>query len=57
MGPLETLDFVGLDTALKGFTALNQHYGGGRFYPPPILARLVSEGHYGSKTGSGFYTA
>jgi 3-hydroxybutyryl-CoA dehydrogenase len=55
MGPLETLDFVGLDTALLGFTRMNEHYGGGRFLPPPILERLVGEGNFGRKTGSGFY--
>jgi 3-hydroxybutyryl-CoA dehydrogenase len=57
MGPLETLDFVGLDTALKGFTSLNNHYGGGRFLPPPILKTLVARGHYGRKAGGGFYEA
>ncbi|WP_199435398.1 3-hydroxyacyl-CoA dehydrogenase family protein [Qaidamihabitans albus] len=55
MGPIETLDFVGLDTALRGFTTMNAYYGGGRFYPPPVLAELVSQGHFGRKTGSGFY--
>ncbi|GAA4733989.1 3-hydroxybutyryl-CoA dehydrogenase [Nocardioides endophyticus] len=55
MGPLATLDLAGLDTALKVSTALSEHYGGDRFTPPPILARLVAEGRFGRKTGSGFY--
>lgn len=55
MGPITTLDLAGLDTALKVSTALSEYYGGDRFTPPPILARLVAEGRYGRKTGSGFY--
>lgn len=55
MGPIATLDLAGLDTALKVSTALSEHYGGDRFAPPPILARLVKEGRYGQKSGGGFY--
>lgn len=55
MGPIATLDLAGLDTALKVSTALSEHYGGDRFTPPPILARLVEQGRYGRKSGSGFY--
>jgi len=57
MGPIETLDFVGLDTALKGLGALGAHYGGGRFCTPPVLLDLVAKGDYGKKSGSGFYRA
>ncbi|GAA0193888.1 3-hydroxyacyl-CoA dehydrogenase family protein [Cytobacillus oceanisediminis] len=55
MGPITTLDLAGLDTALKVATALTEHYGGDRFAPPPVLERLVAAGHFGRKTGSGFY--
>lgn len=55
MGPITTLDLAGLDTALKVATALTEHYGGDRFAPPPTLARLVSEGRFGRKSGGGFY--
>jgi 3-hydroxybutyryl-CoA dehydrogenase len=56
MGPLETLDLAGLDTALAASRALAAHYGGDRFTPPPVLSRLVDEGRLGRKSGSGFYT-
>ncbi|MCR4514114.1 3-hydroxyacyl-CoA dehydrogenase family protein [Aeromicrobium sp. 50.2.37] len=55
MGPITTLDLAGLDTALKVATALTEHYGGDRFAPPPVLEQLVAAGHFGRKTGSGFY--
>lgn len=55
MGPIATLDLAGLDTALKVSTALTEHYGGDRFEPPAILARLVAQGRYGKKSGGGFY--
>ncbi|MDF2824629.1 MAG: 3-hydroxyacyl-CoA dehydrogenase, partial [Mycobacterium sp.] len=55
MGPIATLDLAGLDTALKVSTALSEHYGGDRFAPPPLLAKMVAEGRYGQKSGGGFY--
>ena len=57
MGPIATLDLAGLDTALKVATALTDHYGGDRFEPPAILAKLVADGRYGQKSGGGFYAA
>ncbi|PRY41637.1 3-hydroxyacyl-CoA dehydrogenase family protein [Umezawaea tangerina] len=55
MGPLETLDLAGLDTALLVSTALADFYGGDRFTPPDLLERHVAAGRTGRKSGSGFY--
>jgi 3-hydroxybutyryl-CoA dehydrogenase len=55
MGPLETLDLGGLDTALKVSTALDDYYGGDRFTPPDLLKQHVAAGRLGRKSGSGFY--
>lgn len=55
MGPITTLDLAGLDTALKVSTALDEHYGGDRFAPAPVLADLVARGRHGRKSGAGFY--
>ncbi|RMF85645.1 MAG: 3-hydroxyacyl-CoA dehydrogenase family protein [Nitrospinota bacterium] len=54
MGPLTTLDYVGLDTALAVAEVLEQEFG--PFYKPaPLLKRLVDSGHLGVKNGKGFY--
>jgi 3-hydroxybutyryl-CoA dehydrogenase len=56
MGPLELADFIGLDVCLGVMNVLYEGIGGEHFKPPAILARLVSEGHLGQKTGRGFHT-
>lgn len=55
MGPLTLLDFVGLDTTLYIAEIMFDEYREARFAPPPLLKRLVTAGHYGRKTGRGFY--
>jgi 3-hydroxybutyryl-CoA dehydrogenase len=55
MGPLQLADYVGLDTMLFASEGLLEAYGD-RFRPPQILRKLVEAGHYGVKTGRGFYT-
>jgi 3-hydroxybutyryl-CoA dehydrogenase len=55
MGPLTLADFVGLDTLASIAGVMHEAYGEERFAAPAALEKLVSEGHYGRKTGRGFY--
>ncbi|WP_426324162.1 3-hydroxyacyl-CoA dehydrogenase family protein [Microbacterium sp. E-13] len=54
VGPLRTTDLVGLDVRLGIAEELHAELGD-RFAPPPLLRRLVDEGHLGRKSGRGFY--
>jgi 3-hydroxybutyryl-CoA dehydrogenase len=55
MGPLTLADFVGLDTLASIADVMVDAYGEDRFAQPDSLRRLVEAGHYGRKTGRGFY--
>jgi 3-hydroxybutyryl-CoA dehydrogenase len=55
MGPLTLADFVGLDTLASIANVMHEAYGEERFAPPPTLTKLVEAGHYGRKSGRGFY--
>ncbi|KAA3616237.1 MAG: 3-hydroxybutyryl-CoA dehydrogenase [Calditrichaeota bacterium] len=55
MGPLTLLDFVGLDTTYFIANIMFDEYREQRYAPPPLLKRLVLAGHFGKKTGRGFY--
>ncbi len=62
MGPYGLVDLLGLDTVLHVAEHLHASYDlegdVGRFYVPDGMARLVSEGKLGAKTGGdGFYDA
>lgn len=54
MGPLTTLDYVGLDTALAVAEVLEAELGPA-YKPAPLLRRLVQAGQFGVKNGKGFY--
>jgi 3-hydroxybutyryl-CoA dehydrogenase len=54
MGPLSTLDYVGLDTAMAVAEVLEGELGAA-YKPAPLLKRLVQAGCYGLKNGRGFY--
>ena len=54
MGPLTTLDYVGLDTALAVAEVLEAELGSA-YKPAPLLKRLVQAGCHGMKNGRGFY--
>lgn len=54
MGPLRLLDEIGLDVAVHVSDTMVEAFGG-RFAPPLLLADLVRAGHFGKKSGRGFY--
>ncbi|MFH1351603.1 MAG: 3-hydroxyacyl-CoA dehydrogenase family protein [Pseudomonadota bacterium] len=55
-GPLTLVDQMGLDDYLQLTSSLYERLGDQRFFPPPILKRMVDGGKPGKKSGEGFYT-
>jgi 3-hydroxybutyryl-CoA dehydrogenase len=55
MGPLELLDFVGLDTTKSIADVMFDEYRERRFAAPPTLRKMVAAGMFGRKSGKGFY--
>ena len=55
MGPLELLDFVGLDTTMYIADIMFHEFKQYRYSAPPMLRRLVAAGRHGRKTRYGFY--
>ena len=55
MGPLTLADFVGLDTLASIADVMVEAYGEDRFAQPETMRKLVGAGHYGRKSGRGFY--
>lgn len=55
MGPLELADFVGLDTIVDIADEMFRETKDPRYAAPPLLRRMVAAGHYGRKSGRGFY--
>ena len=54
MGPITTLDFVGLDTTLAIAEVLESELGP-NYNAPDLLRKLVAAGFFGMKNGKGFY--
>jgi len=55
MGPLQLADFIGLDVCLAILNVLHSGFGNPKFAPCPLLVNMVTAGHLGVKSGSGFY--
>ena len=55
MGPLELLDFVGLDVALATMMGLYENLRDSKYRPCPLFVKMVEAGWLGRKTGRGFY--
>jgi len=55
MGPLQLADFIGLDVCLAILNVLHSGFGNPKYAPCPLLVNMVTAGHLGVKSGSGFY--
>lgn len=55
MGPLEVVDFIGLDTELSIAESLYAETKEAKYAPPLLLKKMVTAGWLGRKTGKGFY--
>lgn len=57
MGPFELMDLIGVDTNFSVTTSMFEafHYDA-KFRPSRIQQQKVDAGHYGRKSGKGFYT-
>jgi 3-hydroxybutyryl-CoA dehydrogenase len=56
MGPLQLADFIGLDVCLSILNVLYAGFGNQKYAPCPLLVNVVTAGHLGVKSGSGFYS-
>ncbi len=57
MGPMQLADYVGLDTVLSILTGWKQEFPDEpAFTIPKCLEEKVAAGHFGRKSGKGFYT-
>ena len=55
MGPFELMDLVGIDVAYLVRAAEHEQTGNPADLPHPSLQKLYEQGHYGRKTGRGWY--
>jgi 3-hydroxybutyryl-CoA dehydrogenase len=53
-GPFAIADMAGLDVYVKGFAVMEGAFGES-MKAPKVLVDLVEQGHFGTKTGRGFY--
>ena len=56
MGPLELLDYIGIDTSLAIGEVLSRETGDPKFRPSQLLRRMVRAGLLGRKAGKGFHS-
>ena len=56
MGPLTLADFIGIDVCVDILRVLHEGFGNPKYYPCPLLVRMVDAGWLGRKSGRGFYS-
>jgi len=55
MGPLQLLDFVGIDTTFYIAEIMFEEFKDPKYAPPPLLKQMTIAGLHGRKTERGFY--
>ena len=55
MGPLQLLDYVGLDTTLNIMQVFMNEFEDSKYRPSPLMKEMVRAGLVGRKSGRGFY--
>jgi 3-hydroxybutyryl-CoA dehydrogenase len=55
MGPLQLLDYVGLDTTFSITQVFMNEFQDSKYRPSPLLREMVRAGMLGRKSGKGFY--
>ena len=55
MGPLQLLDYVGLDTTFNITQVFMNEFQDSKYRPSPLLREMVRAGMTGRKSGKGFY--
>ena len=55
MGPLETADLTGVDVMEHAARNIFNETADPKFFPPELVARMVTAGLLGRKSGEGFY--
>jgi 3-hydroxybutyryl-CoA dehydrogenase len=55
MGPLQLMDYVGLDTTLNITQVFMDEFEDSKYRPSPLLKEMVRAKKLGRKTGEGFY--
>ena len=55
MGPLQLADFIGLDVCYSILNVLHEGFGNPKYFPCPLLTKMVTAGKLGIKSGEGFY--
>lgn len=55
MGPFELQDFAGVDIGYHVMEYFKNEFNDARFAPPLLLKNMIRAGHFGRKTGIGFY--
>ncbi len=55
IGPLALADLVGLDVLLAVMETLYNETADSKYRPCPLMRKLVRAGHFGRKSGRGFY--
>jgi 3-hydroxybutyryl-CoA dehydrogenase len=55
MGPLQLVDFIGLDVCLSILNVMYDGFKNPKYAPCPLLVNMVRAGKLGVKSGEGFY--